>query len=52
MFPERRRFQYYITDQYFDLNAPYFNNTSVLDFVWSIQGNLIDKEKEDKVNKY
>ncbi|MCH2218549.1 MAG: hypothetical protein MK076_10855 [Flavobacteriales bacterium] len=45
-------FQYYITDQYFDLNAPYFNNTIVLDFVWSIQGNLIDKEKEDKVNKY
>jgi hypothetical protein len=41
-------FQYYITDQYFDLNAPYFNNTIVLDFVWSIQGNLIDKETSDK----
>jgi len=36
-------FQYYITDQYYDLDAPYFKNTVVLDFAWSIQGNLISK---------
>lgn len=35
-------FQYYVTDQYFDLNAPYFKSTIVLDFVWSIQGSLIN----------
>lgn len=37
-------FTYYITDQYFELDAPYFKNTVVLDFVWSIQGNLINKK--------
>lgn len=35
-------FQYYVTDQYIDLDAPYFKSTIVLDFVWSIQGNLIE----------
>jgi hypothetical protein len=37
-------FQYYATDQYYDLNAPYFKNTVVLDFAWSIQGNLIYRD--------
>jgi hypothetical protein len=37
-------FQYYAADQYYDMNAPYFKNTVVLDFAWSIQGNLINKE--------
>jgi len=32
----------YITDQYFDLAAPYFNNTVTLDFSWGIQGNLME----------
>lgn len=31
----------YLTDQYFSMAAPYFNNTVTLDFTWSIQGNLI-----------
>ncbi|OEK08169.1 hypothetical protein A8C32_01525 [Flavivirga aquatica] len=35
----------YITNQYFDLNAPYFKNNVKLDFTWSIQGNLIDDKK-------
>jgi hypothetical protein len=34
---------FYITDQYFSLDAPYFESSIVLDFVWSIQGNLIDE---------
>lgn len=37
-----KAYQFYITDQYFDLDAPYFQNTIVLDFVWSIQGSLIN----------
>lgn len=37
-------FQYYAADQYYDMEAPYFKNTVVLDFAWSIQGNLINKE--------
>lgn len=43
-------FQYYVTDQYYDLNAPYFKSTIVLDFAWSIQGSLINKKdvKKDK----
>ncbi len=41
-------FQYYATDQYFDLNAPYFKNTLVLDFAWSIQGNLIYRDSISK----
>lgn len=40
--------QYYITDQYFPLDAEYFKSTVVLDFVWSIQGNLITKEDNKK----
>lgn len=35
----------YITDQYFDLKAPYFKDAVKLDFTWSIQGNLM-KDKE------
>ena len=38
---------YYITDQYFDMDAPYFKSTVVLDFVWSIQGNLINKKEKE-----
>ncbi|WP_158837781.1 hypothetical protein [Polaribacter sp. L3A8] len=41
-------FQYYITDQYTALDAPYYKNTVVLDFAWSIQGNLIYR---DSINK-
>lgn len=41
-------FQYYAADQYYDMNAPYFKNTVVLDFAWSIQGNLINKEAPAK----
>ncbi len=41
-------YQYYITDQYSDLDAPYFNNTVVLDFAWSIQGNLINRDSISK----
>ncbi|KGL63796.1 hypothetical protein [Polaribacter sp. Hel1_85] len=41
-------FQYYAADQYYDMNAPYFKNTVVLDFAWSIQGNLINKETTAK----
>lgn len=37
-----RKGHLYVTDQYFDLNSPYFKNTVKLDFTWSIQGNLID----------
>ncbi|CAM1369799.1 hypothetical protein [Tenacibaculum xiamenense] len=41
-------YQYYITDQYFDLDAPYFKSTVVLDFAWSIQGSLIYKDSIKK----
>ena len=36
--------QIYLTDQYFELDAPYFKNTVKLDFTWSIRGNLLDKD--------
>lgn len=41
-------YQYYLTDQYVDLDAPYFNSSVVLDFAWSIQGNLISKDSISK----
>lgn len=44
-------FNYYATDQYIDLNAPYFNNTIVLDFAWSIQGSLIYKDSTNTAKK-
>ena len=31
----------YLTDQYFELDAPYFRNSVKLDFTWSVRGNLI-----------
>jgi hypothetical protein len=37
-------FQYYATDQYYELDAPYFKNTVVLDFACSVQGNLIYRD--------
>jgi len=40
----------YITDQYFELDAPYFKNTVKLDFTWSIQGNLINNQEEPLKN--
>ena len=41
----------YITDQYFDLKAPYFKDAVKLDFTWSIQGNLM-KDKELAPSQY
>ena len=41
-----RKAHLYITDQYFELNAPYFRNTVKLDFTWSIQGNLINDDEK------
>ena len=35
----------YITDQYFDLKAPYFKGAVKLDFTWSIQGNLMNDQE-------
>ena len=44
-------YQIYVTNQYYDLDAPYFKNTIVLDFAWSIQGNLIHKYDSLKLEK-
>jgi hypothetical protein len=40
----KEAYQIYVTDQYYDLGAPYFKNTVVLDFAWSVQGNLIYRD--------
>ena len=45
----KNAFQYYATDQYYDLNAPYFKNSVVLDFAWSVQGNLIYRDSLKRV---
>lgn len=37
---------YYLTDQYFPLDADYFKNAVTLDFAWSIQGNIINDNEE------
>ncbi|NGP86997.1 hypothetical protein [Fodinibius halophilus] len=43
---------FYLTDQYFSMDAPYFKNKVKVDFTWSIIGNLIDDNGERiKVNE-
>ena len=44
----KETYQLYVTDQYVDLDAPYFKSSIVLDFVWSIQGNLMNKDQKKK----
>ncbi|WP_138429518.1 hypothetical protein [Fodinibius saliphilus] len=37
---------FYLTDQYFSMDAPYFKNKVKVDFTWSIIGNLINDNEE------